>query len=274
MKKILLVVLVVLAVVVSIVTMVACSSKLVVMAEAGSAGEDFAKDYAKKNAGFKFVSAQAQRDVLTELTAQTADIGIIDSIMANYYIKTAGSTFADKLEVVAIDAEQETYAIGFRKTDVYLTQKVNKALYDLQQEGKIAEIAATYGLTDSLVAFAEPTVDETLDKTSFEYVTGRGKMIIGYTIFAPIAYENANKELIGFDTDVAKAVCTKLGINAEFQEIDWNTKEVELNAKNIDAIWNGMTLTEERAASMSMSASYLKNTQVAVVRKGEASIVK
>ena len=187
MKKILLTLVVVLAVCVSIFAMVACSAKITVMAEAGSAGEDFAKDFVKKTSGTKFVSAQAQKDILTELIAQTADIGIIDSIMANYYINTEGSTFAGKLEVVAVDAESETYAIGFRKNDVYLTQKVNKALYDLQQEGKIAEIATKYGLNSELVAFAEPTVDETLDKSSFEYVTGRGKMIIGYTLFAPIA---------------------------------------------------------------------------------------
>ena len=78
---------------------------------------------------------------------------------------------------------------------------------------------------------------------------------------------------VGFDTDVAKAVCQKLGVTAVFQEIDWDEKELELNGYTIDAIWNGMTYTEERAEAMSMSNSYLRNKQVAVVRKGEASRV-
>ena len=268
MKKILLTLFVVLAVVVSLCTMVACNAKITVMAEAGSAGEEVAQEYGKLPL-FKYVSAQSQRDVLTELVAGTADIGIIDSIMANYYINTDGSTFADKLELVDIEAEEETYAIGFRKDDVYLTQKVNRALYELQEDGTLGTIADKYGLRDALCPIEEVTVDETLDKSSFTYITGKGEMIIGYTIFAPIAYEDANGTLIGFDTDVAKAVCTKLGIDAKFQEIDWNTKEIELNAKNIDAIWNGMTKTDDRAAAMSLSASYLKNKQVAVVRKGE-----
>ena len=275
MKKILLTLLVVSVAIVLVIGMVACNSgKITVIAEAGSAGEDLAKDFVAKNSKAEYISATAQRDALTELLAGTADVGFIDSIMANYYINTEGSSFKGKLEVVDVEAEAETYAIGFRKADVYLTQKINKALYDLQQEGKIAEIATTYGLNDSLVTFAEPTVDESLDKTGYNYVIGRGKLIVGYTLFAPIAYKNADNTLVGFDTDVAKAVCTKLGITAEFQEIEWEQKEIELNAKNIDAIWNGMTLTEERAASMSMSASYLKNQQVAVVRVGESKLVK
>lgn len=274
MKKILFTLIAVLAVVVALFTMVACSSKTItIMAEAGSAGEDLAKEYAEKISDSEYIQAQAQRDVLTELIAKTADIGFIDSIMANYYINTEGSTFAGKLEVVDVEAEEETYAIGFRKADVYLTQKVNKALYDLQEDGTIGTIAAKYGLTNSLITFEEPTVDETLDKSSFTYIATKGEMIIGYTLFAPIAYEDENKTLIGFDTDVAKAVCAKLGVTAKFQEIDWNTKEVELNAKNIDAIWNGMTKTEERAENMSLSASYLKNAQVAVVRKGESKLL-
>jgi len=275
MKKTLLTLLVVLVISVCVVAAVACSSNTItVMAEAGSAGEDIAKDFVEKNNNAEYISAQAQRDVLTELIAKTADIGFIDSIMANYYIQTEGSTFAGKLEMVEIDAEAETYAIGFRKADVYLTQKVNAALYDLQQDGTITEIASTYGLNNSLVTFTEPTVDESLDKSGYEYIISRGKMIIGYTLFAPIAYKNDSNKLIGFDIDVAKAVCEKMGIVAEFQEIEWNDKEIELNAKNIDAIWNGMTLTEARAQSMSMSASYLKNKQVAVVRKGESNLVK
>ena len=270
MKKILLTILTVALLIVMVVGAVACSMPTItIMAEAGSAGEEIAQKYAEDLGKYgTYVSAQAQRDVLTEVLAQTADIGIIDSIMANYYINTPGSSFNGKLEIVDIEAEEETYAIGLRKADVYLTQKINKALYDLQESGKIAEIATTYGLNDALIKFEEPTVDETLDKSGYEYIINKGEFIVGYTLFAPIAYKNADDQLIGFDTDVAKAVCEVLGVTAKFQEIEWESKELELNAKNIDAIWNGMTYTAERAESMSMSASYLKNKQVAVIRAG------
>ena len=102
------------------------------------------------------------------------------------------------------------------------------------------------------------------------YIENNGEMIIGYTLFAPIAYEE-NGELIGFDIDLAKAVAADLGINVKFQLINWDTKEVELNAKNIDLIWNGMTLTEDRKTSMECSIPYLNNRQVAVIRKADAA---
>ncbi len=270
MKKIILTILTVAILIVMVVGAVACNLPTVtIMAEAGSAGEEVAQKYADDLGKLgNYVSALSQKDVLTEILAQTADIGIIDSIMANYYINTPGSSFNGKLEIVDIEAEEETYAVGLRKEDVYLTQKINKALYDLQEEGKIAEIAAVYGLTDALVTFEEPSVDETLDKTGYNYIIGKGEFIVGYTIFAPISYKNGNDELVGFDTDVAKAVCEKLGVTAKFQEIDWDSKVLELDGKSIDAIWNGMTYTAARAEEMSMSASYLKNKQVAIVKAG------
>ena len=97
------------------------------------------------------------------------------------------------------------------------------------------------------------------------YITGNGKMKVGITIYEPMNYYDENGELTGFDTEFAQAVCEKMGLEPEFVEINWDTKEVELAAKSIDCIWNGMTITEERAANMSISAPYVKNAQVIVV---------
>jgi len=103
--------------------------------------------------------------------------------------------------------------------------------------------------------------------SDFEYVTEKGKMVIGMTLFAPMNYyDNTTNELIGFETEFGKAVCEKLGVEAEFVEINWDSKEIELNAKNIDCIWNGMTITDERKANMEISQPYMKNRQVMVVK--------
>lgn len=90
-------------------------------------------------------------------------------------------------------------------------------------------------------------------------------MTIGVTMFAPMNYEE-NGELIGFDTELAKAVCEKIGVEADFIEINWDSKEIELNSKNIDCIWNGMCITEERKQNMSVSDPYLLNTQALVMK--------
>ena len=107
-------------------------------------------------------------------------------------------------------------------------------------------------------------------KTDKEYITDKGNMIVGMTLFAPMNYYDADNNLIGFETEFAKAVCEKLGVTADFREIDWDSKEVELNAKNIDCIWNGMTITDERKANMSVSDPYMKNKQVMVVKAENA----
>ena len=103
-------------------------------------------------------------------------------------------------------------------------------------------------------------------ESDWAYIQEKGKLTIGITLFAPINYYDENNELIGFDTELAKAVCEKLGVEVEFIEINWDSKEIELNSKNIDAIWNGMCITEERKENMSMSRPYLYNTQAMVMK--------
>ncbi len=93
------------------------------------------------------------------------------------------------------------------------------------------------------------------------------ELIIGITYFAPMNYKDDDGNLIGFETEFAKAVCAELGMKPKFQEIDWEAKENELNGKTIDCIWNGMTITTERAANMAISTPYMKNKQVLVVKE-------
>ncbi|MBQ9625063.1 MAG: transporter substrate-binding domain-containing protein [Clostridia bacterium] len=120
-------------------------------------------------------------------------------------------------------------------------------------------------------AFAGCTQQQGGNETAegdWEYISGKQKMVIGITYFAPMNYKDDNGELTGFETEFAKAVCEKLGVEAEFIEIDWDAKETELNSKNIDCIWNGMTITEEKKQNMSVSDAYMANKQVMVVKKG------
>ena len=101
------------------------------------------------------------------------------------------------------------------------------------------------------------------------YIKDKGEMIIGMTLFAPMNYYEG-EELIGFETEFAKAVCEKIGVTPVFQEINWDAKEVELSSKNIDCIWNGMTITEERKQNMSVTKAYMANKQVMVAKAENA----
>lgn len=106
---------------------------------------------------------------------------------------------------------------------------------------------------------AEPASD-------MKYIKDKGDMIIGYTVYEPMNYTDANGEFTGFDTELAIAVCEKLGVEPTFQEIVWDTKEVELAAGTIDCVWNGLTITEERQATMAITDPYVLNAQVVVMR--------
>lgn len=105
--------------------------------------------------------------------------------------------------------------------------------------------------------------------SDWAYVQQKGKLIVGITEYEPMNYYDTDGTLIGFDTEFTKAVCAKLGVEPEFVVIDWDSKELELKNKNIDCIWNGLTVTEERKANMDFSTSYLKNQQVVVIRAAD-----
>ena len=117
----------------------------------------------------------------------------------------------------------------------------------------------------------EPSTDAPEATASdLAYIKEKGKMIIGYTEFAPMNYKNDAGEFVGFETDFAKAICEELGVEAEFQLISWEAKETELAAKTIDCIWNGMTITPERQEAMSISTPYMANKQVLIVKAENA----
>ena len=107
--------------------------------------------------------------------------------------------------------------------------------------------------------------------SDLQYVKDQGKLVIGITEYEPMNYYDENGKLIGFDTEFAEAVCAKLGVEPVFQIIDWDMKETELKAKNIDAIWNGLTVTEERKENMGFSRTYLTNRQCVVISAEDAA---
>ncbi len=96
-------------------------------------------------------------------------------------------------------------------------------------------------------------------------VIANGTLVVGITDFAPMDYQNENGEWIGFDADMAKAFAEYIGVNVEFQVIDWDNKIFELNSKTIDVVWNGMTLTDEVLAAMECSNAYCNNAQVVIL---------
>ena len=127
--------------------------------------------------------------------------------------------------------------------------------------------------TDPPADGTEPAGEETTPaegESDLAYVQDKGTLIVGITEFEPMDYQSADGEWIGFDADMAKAFAESLGVTAEFVEINWDTKIMELDSKNLDCVWNGMTLTDEVTSAMECSNAYCNNAQVVVVKADKA----
>ncbi len=105
--------------------------------------------------------------------------------------------------------------------------------------------------------------------TSLDDIKAKGELVIGLDdTFAPMGFRDESGNLVGFDIDLATAVCEVLGVKPVFQPIDWDAKELELSTGKIDCIWNGMSITPEREQSMSLSNAYLNNKIIIMTNKG------
>lgn len=106
--------------------------------------------------------------------------------------------------------------------------------------------------------------------SDLQYVKDKGTLVVGITVFEPMDYEDENGDWIGFDADMAKAFAESIGVEAKFQIIDWDSKVMELGSKTIDAVWNGMTLTDEVKSAMECSNAYCNNAQVVILPADKA----
>ena len=241
--------------------MTACGDKktsadgMVYAVEAGSAGEAVAQEK-----GFEINSVSSQADALMEVASGTSDAAIIDLLMAGAMIGE-GTSYPNLTHTDELTTEE--YGVGCRKGSD-LAAYINVVFADSYKDGTMKDIATKYGVQESLVE--QPAAEYTAaDDSDVAYIQGKGSLIVGITDFEPMDYQDANGEWIGFDADMARLVGEKLGVKVEFVVIDWDNKIMELDSKNIDVVWNGMTLTSEVTSAMECTNPYCNNAQVVVV---------
>ncbi|MBS5935287.1 MAG: transporter substrate-binding domain-containing protein [Clostridiales bacterium] len=228
---------------------------IVYAVEAGSAGEAAAKEK-----GYQYNSVASQADALMEVASGTSDAAIIDLLMAGAMIGE-GTSYPDMIHTDELTKEE--YGVGCRKGSD-LASYINKVFADTYVDGSMEEVAKKYGVQESLVEQKEAEYIEAED-SDVSYIQGKGTLIVGITDFEPMDYKDGSGEWIGFDADMARLVAEKLGVEVQFIEIDWDNKIMELESKNIDVVWNGMTLTNEVVEAMECSNAYCNNAQVVVV---------
>lgn len=103
--------------------------------------------------------------------------------------------------------------------------------------------------------------------TSLTDIKAKGKFVVGLDdSFPPMGFRDENNNIVGFDIDMAKEAAKRMGLQAEFKPVQWDGVILSLNNKDIDVIWNGLTITDERKGQIAFSKIYLENNQIIVVK--------
>ena len=186
----------------------------------------------------------------------------------------AGCSGGDGKKYIVLEENfgEESFSVGMRLGDNALTLKFQEIMDAMIADGKADEIAQKWfgeNVVLKGVDFPRAIDAAAADDTSLQYILDKGTLILGLDEnFPPMGYRDESGEIVGFDIDLAKEVATRLGVELVIQPIDWAAKEMELQNKNIDVIWNGMSVTEERTANMNLSKPYLANRQIIIVPEG------
>ncbi|MDL2236704.1 transporter substrate-binding domain-containing protein [Christensenellaceae bacterium OttesenSCG-928-K19] len=135
------------------------------------------------------------------------------------------------------------------------------------EEPVAAEDPATEDASEEPAAeTADAASEETAADDSWQKIQDKGSFIMGLDDkFPPMGFRDEAGELVGFDIDLARLIAEQMGVEVQLQPIDWTAKEMELDSGNIDVIWNGYTITDERKEKVLMSDPYMKNEQVMLV---------
>ena len=187
------------------------------------------------------------------------------AILCTAFASCAGGGSYDDLMILDLGLEREYFGIAFRSGSD-LTRMVEDITVELINDGTLAELSTKYEVGAVGKDDYTPKADPCTGSGDYDYVKANGKLVVGITDYKPMDYKDESGEWIGFDADYARAVCAKLGVAVEFKEA--------LESKDIDCIWNGMTITDAIEAAADCTAPYMYNTQVAVIKKANADKYK
>ena len=195
---------------------------------------------------------------------------LLKVILASLVVLCSGcsgtSSYADLIIMDNVQMGIEEYGIAFRSGSD-MVEKVDVITKSMFDDGTINDLAVKYELTEQLIdEFKVVEKQDVSGESDYEYIKDKGTMVIGITDFKPMDYRDENGEWIGFDAEYAKYVCEQLDVEPEFLEINWDTKEVALQTKQIDCIWNGMTITDGIKNAADVTGSYIRNYQVVIVK--------
>lgn len=197
---------------------------------------------------------------------------LLFAVMLCTALVSCGAVTYEDLMIVDLGLEKEYFGIAFRQGSD-MTRKVEDITLGLINDGLFTTLSEKYDVAAVKADEYTPKADACEGSGDWAYIQEKGTLVVGITNYKPMDYLE-NGQWVGFDADYARAVCEKLGVKAEFREIDWDNKLFALEAKEIDCIWNGMTILDAIEEQADCTSPYMYNSQVAVILKSNSEKYK
>lgn len=216
--------------------------------QTGTTGDTFVSDYEAD--GTKVMRYSKGADAIVALTQNKIDCVVIDSEPAKEFVKANAG-----LKILDEPFAEEQYAICISKENHELTEKIDKALAELKDEGVLDKIKSYYieGNTDT-VPYESPK--------DIKY-DGELHMATN-AAFPPYEYVEGGK-IVGLDPMMATAICDKLGKKLVIDDMEFDSVITAVQTGKDDFGMAGMTDTPERRKNIDFSTSYANTTQVIIV---------
>lgn len=138
---------------------------------------------------------------------------------------------------------------------------------------RIVGLLMAFTLANSVVLTGCGSSKPATDGDLLARIQNEGKIVFAMEgQWAPWTYHDESGDLVGYDTEVGKAIADKLGVEAEFVEGEWDGLFTGLDGGRYDAIINGVEITDERAQKYDFTTPYAYIRTALVVAEGNTEI--
>lgn len=220
----------------------------VIGTQLGTTGEIFAGDV--ENATVEKYNKGA--DAIQALKQGKVDAVIIDREPAKEFVKKN-----DDLKILDVPFVEEEYSVAYKKGNDELGKKLDDAITALKNEGKLDEIVSHW-------------IGEDADQVSYvpdASVTRTGKLIMATNAEFPPYESKKGSEVVGIDVDMMRAVCDKLGLELEIEDMQFDSIITSVESGKADVGVAGISVTEDRKKNVDFTVGYATSTQVIIVKK-------
>ena len=220
----------------------------VIGTQLGTTGEIFAGDV--ENATVEKYNKGA--DAIQALKQGKVDAVIIDREPAKEFVKKN-----DDLKILDVPFVEEEYSVAYKKGNDELGKKLDDAITALKNEGKLDEIVSHW-------------IGEDADQVSYvpdASVTRTGKLIMATNAEFPPYESKKGSEVVGIDVDMMRAVCDKLGLELEVEDMQFDSIITSVESGKADVGVAGISVTEDRKKNVDFTVGYATSTQVIIVKK-------